>query len=429
MIKRLVDKIKNSEFVRNAATLATGTTIAQIISIGTAPIVYRIYSKIDYGTLGLYMAIVGVIGVFSTMQFTQIILLEKDDEQSKVAMWLNRYINSIFTGLVFLFVLVFQNYIGHWANNELITPWLFLIPISIFFGGQNEIFRVWANRKKEYKLLTINSVIVAVSVPVFSITIGLLHKGPLGLFIGLVASQVIPTVVLMLGLRSKYDMGPRGIRTQSMVAIAKRNYNFPLYTLPSEFINRFTNQLPVFMISKFLGPATVGVYNLCVRMLGLPISLITNAISEVFRQRATNDYNQTGSCRPIFKKTFKTLSLISILPIIIILAFGPDIFAFGFGEKWRMAGQFARILIIMYTGKLIVSPLSYMFIIAKRLQEDFILHIYFLVSNLVIFQTLGQYSIFTVLILYSVNYLLIYTYTVYRSYVFSVNKKWGKQIA
>lgn len=405
--------------------MASGTTIAQLISIGTAPIVYRLYEKVDYGTLGLYMAITGVLGVFSTFQYSQTILLEKEDEDSRAAMWLNRFVNTMFTILVFLFVLVFKNYIGGWANNELITPWLFMAPISIFFAGQNEIFRVWANRKKEYKLLTLNSIVIAVTVPIFSIGIGLIHDGPLGLFIGLLSSQLIPAIVLLLGLRSKYNLGYKGLTISRIVLLAKENVNFPLYTLPSEFINRFTNQLPVFMLSRFVGPSAVALYNLSSRMLGLPISLISNAISEVFRQRAAHDYNEHGNCRPIFLKTFKTLALVSIIPALVIVFFGPELFAFFFGEKWREAGVYSQILIVLFTARMVVSPLTYMYFVAQRQREDFIWHIWMLISNFCIFYGLlsNGYEALTVIWGFVINYTIIYGVYGIRSYIFATGKR------
>ena len=82
MIERVGQSLK-SDFIRNVATLASATTIAQAVSILTAPVLYRIYDKEDYGTLGQYMAIVAVVGVFSTMQYHQVILLEKDDDDAK----------------------------------------------------------------------------------------------------------------------------------------------------------------------------------------------------------------------------------------------------------------------------------------------------------------------------------------------------------
>ena len=205
-VKNKILELKSSEYVRNVATLATGTTIAQLISVGTAPILYRIYSKEDYGTLGTYVAIVGVIGVFSTLRYNEAIMLEEDDQDAKKVLWLNRYINIIFTLLTIIIVLIGSGFISHYLNNLELKKWLYFIPISIFFSGQNEIFKVWANRKKEYKLLTINSMLNAVLIPIISISLGIFLNSAAGLFIGLLLSQIIPTVLINLRLSKKYNL-------------------------------------------------------------------------------------------------------------------------------------------------------------------------------------------------------------------------------
>lgn len=416
-----INKLKQSLYVRNVATLATGTTMAQAVSLITAPILYRIYAKVDYGTLGLYMAIVGVVGVFSTMQYIQPILLEKEDDDAKSVMWLNRTINVTLTLIVAVLVFLFGDYFGKILGNEAIMPWLYLAPISIFFSGQSQIFSIWANRKKKYKILSFNAILTALLVPAVSITVGLYNNGPLGLFLGLLVSQIVPTIVLLITLTKHDDLGLKYFDWAILKQKMKEHKHFPIYSLPSEFINRLTNQLPVFMLSAYAGPAVVGLYNLCIRMLGLPIQLIGGAISKVFQQKATEDYNTLGNFKNVFNKTFKTLSLIALPGLLIILLFGPQLFAFVFGEEWAESGVFAQILIFMFVLKLIVSPLSYAYFIKNKLREDMIIHLYMLLSMVVIFvvgfEVFEDYK--SVIILYVINYSLVYLVYLVRTYNFS----------
>ncbi|MBC2844479.1 lipopolysaccharide biosynthesis protein [Winogradskyella flava] len=420
---KFIQRLKASLYVRNVATLAGGTTFAQAISVFTAPILYRIYSKVDYGTLGLYMAIVGVVGVFSTFQYFQPILLEKNDDDAKKVMWLNRLINLVTTLAVLLLVLLFGDNLSRLLGNEKLMPWLYLAPISIFFSGQGQIFGIWANRKKKYKILSFNTILTAVLVPLVSITIGLYNNGPLGLFLGLLISHVVPPIVLLIRLTKYDDLGLKYFDWEVIKGKAKEHKNFPSYTLPSAFINRLTNQLPVFMLSAYAGPAVVGVYNLCVRMLGLPINLIGNAITRVFQQKAVEEYNERGDFKNVFVKTFKTLSLIAIPGLILILILGPKLFSFVFGPEWRESGVFAQILIIMFALKLIISPLSYAFYIKKKLKEDMFLHLYILVSMVIIFligfNTTDNHK--NVILLYAINYCLIYS--VYLTRAYNLSKK------
>ena len=236
---------------------------------------------------------------------------------------------------------------------------------------------------------------------------------------------MVPPIVLLVTLTKYDDLGLKYFDWNTIKAKAKQHKNFPIYSLPSEFINRFTNQLPVFMLSTYAGPAIVGVYNLCVRMLGLPIQLIGGAIGEVFKQKASQDYNELSNFNEIFKKTLKLLGIISILPFFIIVFWAPDIFSFIFGEDWIEAGDFAQILILMFILKFIVSPLSYSYFIIGKLQENLFWHVIMLVNMLLIFlvgfEFTKDYKL--VLFAYSLNFSLIYLLYLYRSYKFSKTTK------
>jgi teichuronic acid exporter len=422
----LAVKTNKSEFLRNIATLTKGTFFAQLISFFTAPILYRLYSKNDYGTFGLYMAIVGVLSTFSTLQYSQTILLERDDHNAKKAMRLIRYINILFTLFVTLVVFILKIFLN---QNNLILQlgiWIYLIPLSIFFTGQSEIFRIWANRKNEFKIMSWNSIINALMIPVFSISLGFLISGEIGLFAGLLASQIFSSLYLFFYLTSKYDLNINRFSIRMLFLYAIRNRNHPLYNLPSVFLNRFIGQMPVFMFTRYAGIEMVAVYNLSIRMLSLPSTMLSNAIGEVFRQRATNDYHEFGSARPILKKTFYALLIISIIPVLIILFFGPQLFSFFFGETWYEAGLVSQVLMPYFCFQLIVSPLTYLYFIANRLKENLIIHIYIFLSTYMIFHfgfLLGFGSL-SILLLYSVNYCFIFVFYFIRSFQFSENKLW-----
>jgi O-antigen/teichoic acid export membrane protein len=179
------------------------------------------------------------------------------------------------------------------------------------------------------------------------------------------------------------------------------------------------------MLGHLGGSHVVGWYNLSVRMLGLPSTLIATAVSDVFRQRATNDFHTFGSCRSIFLKVFKTLVLVSIVPFAILLLFGPSIFSFVFGEQWREAGKIAQVIGVLYVFKFVVSPLTYVTYIAGKQWVGLLMDILLLVTLLALLyisQHLGL-SYMTSLFLLSTSYSLLYILTFYLSYKFSISEK------
>ena len=61
------------------------------------------------------------------------------------------------------------------------------------------------------------------------------------------------------------------------------------------------------------------------------------------------------------------------MPFTILGIFAPEIFAFVFGENWKVAGEFAQIMTPMFFLNFIVNPLSYTFFIAQKQKLNLIL--------------------------------------------------------
>lgn len=427
-IKKVFSKFNRSEFFRNATILSSGTALAQAISIFSAPILTRLYFPEDYGLLGIYMVFCALAATLCTVQYHHAIITAEKDCVAKKLLSLSFVISVFVSMLLAIVVLCFRSPIAIIYKSEHLSKWLLFSPISIFFIGSDAVFSAWAVRKKKFKLLSANRVISAFVAPAFSIFLGILIQGPLGLFVGLLASQIIP--VLSMGyfffrtdkLRLTFDR-------EELFEAARRFKNFPLFSMPSAFINNISNQIPILIVTQAAGMKAVGWYNLSARMLGLPATLVSTAIADVFRQRATHDYYAFGTCRPIFMKVFKTLLLASVIPFLILVFFSPEIFSFVFGERWRGAGSVTQVLAVLYTAKFVVSPLTYTTVIANKQWVGLLIDILLLLSLLGVLYAENAYhlSFYTSLTIYALTYSSLYFLSFYLSYKFTINDKFVKK--
>lgn len=413
-------RIIKSEFLKNAAILVTGTASAQLITLFTAPVLTRIYSPEHYGLLGIYIMFTTLIGTLATLQYNNIILTTKEEKEAEQAVVLCIYLSLAFAILTLIAVFFLGPLISLWFNTNAIGNWLLLAPVSVFFTGWGTTFTYFANRHKQYKLLSANRIIAAVLVPVISISVGFLVSGPMGLFAGLLIGQVVSAVMLsnffLFRNKTRLEFSFNKVRH-----LVKKYRSFAVYSMPSEFINNFINQLPIMLLGRYYNATVIGHYNLSGRILGMPIQLVSSAIGEVFRQKAAHEYNTNGNCQSVFRRTFITSSLLSLFPFLILFLFGPWLFTFFFGEKWTEAGIFSQILAPLFLLRFVVSPLSYMFIIAGKQREDMWVHIsvvFLIVATFVISKTLTS-DYYITLICYSAVYSLTYFYYLYRSYQFS----------
>jgi len=396
----------------------TGTTIAQAIPIAISPILTRIYTPEDFGVFALYMSIAAIISVIATGRYEMSIMLPKEDEDVKSIVKLIMILLSAVTFITFLIVFFFNHTITNLFENPEISNWLYFLPISIFLIGLYQIYNYLLIREKNFKRLSTNKIIVSTTNASTQLAYGFAFSNGFGLLYGNIIGYVISIYFI---IKSKVVNKYFTFKDNSINKVAKEYQNFPKYDVPSVLVNVIANQLPLLALGKFFGLGVVGFYSLTYKVLMMPISLLSSTVLDVFKQRATEDYNKHGNCKDIYVKTFKSLVLLGILPFTILGIFAPEIFAFVFGEKWKVAGEFAQIMTPMFFLNFIVNPLSYTFFIAQKqrlnLIGQFILLILTIISIYVGIQFNDEY--FTI-IAFAISYSFVYIFYLGISFKFSL---------
>ena len=172
--------------------------------------------------------------------------------------------------------------------------------------------------------------------------------------------------MLLLIFFKKYSKLFTLLSYKKSIQILKKHINFPKYSLPASVINIISSQSPIIILYILFGPVISGIYSLVNRVMGAPSQLIAISTGEVYRQKAAVLYDENGNCEKLFIKTFKGLFLISTVPFIIVILFGPDLFLFVFGEQWAESGYIARYLALFFMLRFSISPLSFTLIIGDR---------------------------------------------------------------
>ncbi len=402
-----------SAFTKNIISVFTANSIVQFFPLLTAPVLTRIYDPSDYGLLGIILSITGILSVLVTGGYANAIITAETEEEAlgvlalclKIMLWVT-------LGSLILVVLL-ASFIGNAFHIENAKAFIYIIPLFVFLGGLSTIFGSMANRYKLFKELSVNRIIGVIINATVAISIGLYFESVIGLFISYLCGQLVNSLLLLWRMQQKVKLPSlQNLLRSATATVGKKFINFPTYTLPADFINFLSNQIPILVIGSFATQpqAAIGHYNMSNRMLGLPSSLISNAIGEVFKQRAAEDYHTRGTCRPIFLKTFKALLLSAILPFLVLVIWGGDLFAFAFGEKWRVAGFYSQLLSLMFFFRFIVSPLTYVFYIANKQKIDFWLHLLFILVGFgSLFVGLHLFESITVsLVVFSISYSVIY---------------------
>lgn len=372
----MLSKLKlNSEFGRNVLTLMTGTTLAQAIPIAISPILTRLYSPDNFGVFAQYMALVSLIAILTTGRYEMAIMLEREDEDALNIVSLVCIIAVVVSILTLVSVIFFKEDICQLLGNRLIANWLIFVPLSTLLMGMYQCLNYWCNRQRMYRRLAGTRLLQSVGGATGQLGGGIAGVGQSGLVLGSILGQTLAVISLMhAAIKSASAYLPALSITKSK-SLALKYKKFPLYQVPSTFIEAMSSQLPVIMLGSFYGAEIVGLFAMSQRVVRTPIMMIGGSVADVFRQRASKKYAEKGDVKPEFIRTLKWLTAVSVPPGVLFFLIAPDLFALIFGANWRIAGEYARILTPLFLLSFIVSPLSVMFMIAEKQEFDLIIQV------------------------------------------------------
>jgi O-antigen/teichoic acid export membrane protein len=370
-----------SDFSKNVLTLISGVALAQLIPFLLSPILSRIYSPEDFGEYAIYNSIVGVLVIISTARFEYAIALPKENINAFRLVKLILLI-SVLVSVLSLFVFIFFNkLICNLLNAPQISGLLIFIPFTILFISIFQSLTFWYNRKKNYRLQAISKLTSSVSQSTLSLLLGVIKSGSIGLILSYIAGQVIGSIPLISKLGKREYAVLRKIESDELTILAKRYKKFPTYMTVGSLINSISSMLPILMITSYFSTAIVGAMSFAQTVIVVPTGLISIAFSDVLRQRAVEDYNDTGSCRPLLVRTTKKLFSIGIIPFAILFLTAPFIFSLLFGSEWKTAGEFAQIMTFMFFMRFVFMSVSgTVIIVTEKLEYDIFWQVGYLCS-------------------------------------------------
>lgn len=357
----MVIKLINNDFFKNVMLLMTGTTLSQAIPILVSPVLTRMYSPEQYGTLALFMSIVSVIAVIATFRYELSIMLPASDEDAINVFALAVFIALILSFFILLIVLGFNRQIVSWLNNPNISRWLYFVPLMVLLIGLYQSMHYWMSRCRQYRSLATAQ--VTRSGAKAGTQVGLAYiipsVGTAGLITGAIVGQLIGTFVIWVQASKEIIGKLRYVNRATMISQGKEYKNFPLINTPHALINHLASSLPVILLTSFFSATIAGFYSLSLMVIMLPSSLISNAIGQVFYQRISQAYNNRENLYPLVIRLVKVLFLLAIVPFMLLFIFAPHLFSFVFGQEWIEAGKYTRIFVPWILMRFVVSPLSY----------------------------------------------------------------------
>lgn len=411
MINKIKQKIKPGSFLRNVLTVASGTVIAQAITVFVSPIITRMYTPSDMGVLASFTAIVAIFGVIAAGRYELAIVLPETDKLSNAVAFAGFIFAFIFGLVITVVTIVF--------NKPLVSllklqgdaaSWSYLLGFFVFLTGTELLLNRLAIRNRHFKVIASTRVTQQISGNGIKIGWGYFSPGTFGLFIATLFSTLSRIVRLAMDEIKKLIVRENRPSWTDIKQSAIRYKKFPMVSCWEGLLNAASVQLPVILFTMLFSPAIAGYYSLSHRILSMPMSLIGSSVANVFLERAAKTKDDDAELGRITLELYKKLLLIGSLIMSFVTFYGDKLLPFVFGGQWVEAGRFAQLISLTLVFQFAISPISTIFTIKEDLVGAFIWQLFLFLSriSIILFFFFGLKSVMKILMLYTIISCIFY---------------------
>ena len=406
-----------TEFWRNVATVMTGATGAQALTLLAAPFLTRLCTPAEMGSFSVWLGVIAVTSIAATLRVENAMVIDHERGQQGLCFSVVGWFATVLALVVTLFSLCACAF-GLPALETVSWAQMATVGLATWITANIQTTLAYAAAHRQFGTAARIKLVQAGTIAVSQLA--LLYAGLDGA--ALLAGQLIG---LCTGLAAgRLLLSPPRVRLKLLLDRAQRDYlvkhqAFWRYSLPSSLLNTLVGQLPLFMIGIHHGALAAGLFALTQRVLAAPTALIATSILEVFKRQAVNEFESAGNCLAVYRSTFKALVLLAFPPTLVLLLFSPALFGWLFGEDWRPAGDLARILAPLCFLNFVASPLSYVFFVAGKQKMELCWQVALFLCTLLVF--VAPLSLHGSLLAYALVRSMLYLVYLYMSHLCARN--------
>lgn len=357
LTKQALKSLLTRPFVRNLSVVAAGTVLAQVVSIACTPLLTRLYGAPAFGLFGVFMAWAGLLSCVSSGRYHMaIVLCEAEADAATVAALAGGL--AVLTGAALaMLALVFGDELTSLLGAPELAPYAQWLPAIVVANGWFAVLHDWVTRERKFRLVFWAALVGAIINNGWKLVAGMASPNPTALIASTLAMFTVQCFVLIRPDAKRFWQLIRDNSSRHALAdLAARFGRLPIYRAPKDFLNALSQNAPIIMLSALFSTESVGFFVLVDRVLRTPSAFVGEAFRRVFYQKAAEISHGGATLHKSVSRLTAALAAVGVLPFVLIVAFGPDIFGAVFGAPWLGAGRYARWLGITMFFAFISEP-------------------------------------------------------------------------
>lgn len=335
--------------LRSTLTLLAGGALAQLLPLLLGPWLTRLYSPTEFGQFSFVWTLATNLAVVGCARYEFALPLEREAGTAAVLMGL---CTRVLLGVLAVSIAVAGVLL---LVQDLALAWW--LPLAVAAGALTQWLTLWSTRAERFKALAAARVLQYGGGSVAQVVLGLMQAGAMGLLLGPILAAL--AAALLLG-RPSPEGGWAAVWKQpgeALKAMALKHRDFPLLNTPHAFAGALQDSLALILITAWSGEAAAGYWALALRYLKAPAGLVGGALSQTLYPRLVGAATPAEGLYAV-RRTMAVLIGLALPLMVVLLLWGPWLFARVFGERWVDAGMLARALAPYIAMHFIASPLS-----------------------------------------------------------------------
>jgi O-antigen/teichoic acid export membrane protein len=353
-------------FRRNTVVLTAGTFTAQALPLVLYPVFTRMYTPVDFGVYATISLLATLLAILATGAYEHTILIARSRRAAAhiAAYSLVRSIGVI--ALLFGPLFLFGHLLVRWGLDATVLTWLPLVPAIALAVVVYGCYSEWCVRSRYFGELSRVRIWQASAIAASRLGLGAV----LPAFNGYVAGDVLGKVVSAARCGAMFWRNDRPylhIHTLPRMRAAARRYaHVARYAMPDVLIGHLAGSVHILFIGAAFGAEQLGYVSVVLSMMYVPVTIMSSAIKDVFRQRASVEFTREGSCRRTYRRLVVPITIVAALGFGAVYFVAPFLFPRVLGENWAVTGEYARILTPLFFWNFVSMSLGGVLVIAER---------------------------------------------------------------
>lgn len=317
------------------ATLSAARVVQLASSFVAIPFLARMLTPVDFGLAALALSMVMFFTMIGDAGLGRSLVRvdANDTEAWSSAFWASVLLMTALSGLFFLISWPAAAFF----NEPRLVPIMMVLSLAPLLMGLAEIPAASLLQKEKFQWLAGAEFAAAIAGIVVALVIAFQGGGAWALVWQHLTQRIVKGVVVQLASR----LYPRLVLN---VGKLKEHMRFMLDTAAwsmTMFVNR---QADTLVVGKFLGAATLGLYNVAVRIMQLPVSILGGSLHSAVYPRFVQLREDNKALRELVLFTTMAQAVFVFPPIAAVAAASHAFFTLLLSERWQASGEIFTLL-------------------------------------------------------------------------------------